>query len=117
MGAIPAKQKSQAVTACPRHVIHTVGPVWRGGRYNEEILLADCYRHSLSLAVQYGLKSIAFPSISTGRYSFPLDKAAAIAIKTIQDFLAVNDSIEKVIMVCFDDATYNAYRAVLAERK
>lgn len=97
-----------------RHVVHTVGPVWRSGNNGECELLAACYRHSLSLADQYGLRTIAFPSISTGRYSYPLDKAAAIAVRTILDFLGENNSVEKVFMVCFDDVTCDAYRAALA---
>ncbi|MDD4171801.1 MAG: O-acetyl-ADP-ribose deacetylase [Syntrophomonas sp.] len=91
-------------------VIHTVGPVWRGGNNNEEQLLANCYRNSLNLAVQNGVKTIAFPSISTGVYGFPVDRAARIAVNEIKTFLKSNDHIEKVIMVTFDKNTYSQYQ-------
>lgn len=90
-------------------VIHTVGPVWKGGGYEEDQLLASCYRESLSLAVQNGIKSIAFPSISTGAYRFPLARAARIAVNEIIKFLGRASSIEEVQMVCFDSASYQAY--------
>ena len=83
-------------------VIHTVGPVWQGGNKGEEELLAACYRNSLELAVKNATKTIAFPSISTGAYRFPVDRAAVIAITEIKRFLKYNSSIEKVWMVCFD---------------
>jgi O-acetyl-ADP-ribose deacetylase (regulator of RNase III) len=95
-----------------RWVIHTVGPVWRGGNNNEDQLLAACYRNSLALAVSYEIKTIAFPSISTGVYRFPLDRAARIAVIEIDSFLKSNDTIEKVFMVAFDDNTYKHYREV-----
>jgi len=91
-------------------VIHTVGPVWQGGNKNEDQLLASCYRNSLALAVLNEVKTIAFPSISTGVYRFPIARAAEIAINEIQIFLETNDSIEKVVMVCFDETTYRYYR-------
>ena len=84
-----------------RYVIHTVGPVWDGGGYNEDQLLASCYRNSLSLAVQHGVRTIAFPAISTGIYAFPVDRAARIAVREVRAFLDANDSIEKVLLVCF----------------
>ncbi|HPW78619.1 MAG: O-acetyl-ADP-ribose deacetylase [Bacteroidetes bacterium ADurb.Bin037] len=84
-----------------RYVIHTVGPVWRGGKYNERELLASCYFNSLTLAVKHGLKTIAFPCISTGVYGFPSDLAAITALETIAKFLSGDESIEKVILVAF----------------
>jgi O-acetyl-ADP-ribose deacetylase (regulator of RNase III) len=95
-----------------KFVIHTVGPVWNGGLRNEETKLANCYRNSLQLAVENNCKSIAFPSISTGIYRFPKDKAAQVAINTTIDFLSTNDSIEKVIFVCFDDENFNELEKV-----
>jgi O-acetyl-ADP-ribose deacetylase (regulator of RNase III) len=91
-------------------VIHTVGPVWRGGNNNEDQLLASCYRNSLLLAVQNGVKNIAFPSISTGVYRFPVDRAARIAVNEIETFFKCNDFIEEVIMVTFDENTYSKYK-------
>jgi O-acetyl-ADP-ribose deacetylase (regulator of RNase III) len=93
-----------------KYVIHTVGPVWNGGDHNEDDLLAGCYRNSLKLAVINGIKSIAFPAISTGVYSFPLERATKIALDEVTKFLKKNDEIEKVIIVCFDDETYNTYQ-------
>ncbi len=91
-------------------VIHTVGPVWQGGNKGEDELLAACYRNSLELAVKNGIKTIAFPSISTGAYRFPAEKAAAIAINEIRKFLGKDSSVEKVLMVCFDEDTYGKYQ-------
>ncbi len=92
-----------------KHVIHTVGPVWKGGDQREDELLASCYRNSLILAVKNGLKTIAFPSISTGVYGFPIDRAAPIAIKTVKEFLENEESIEKVIFVTFGERDYRIY--------
>ena len=92
-----------------KFVIHTVGPVWNGGKYNEDLLLANCYKNSLKLAKEYGIKSIAFPAISTGVYGFPSDRAANIAVKTVKEFFEKDDSIEKVIFVCFDERTFMYY--------
>ncbi|NLG87842.1 MAG: O-acetyl-ADP-ribose deacetylase [Clostridiaceae bacterium] len=92
-----------------KHVIHTVGPIWQGGANDEDRLLASCYRNSLKLAVSNGLKTIAFPSISTGAYRFPLKRAAEIAMREIYGFLKEDNSIEKVIIVCFDERTKQAY--------
>lgn len=91
-------------------VIHTVGPVWRGGQKGEVRLLAECYLNSLTLAAQKGIQSIAFPSISTGVYGFPVERAAPIAFSQINTFLAQNDLPEKVVMVCFDQQTFKVYR-------
>lgn len=93
-----------------RYVIHTVGPIWQGGGHNEERFLADCYRNSLELAKKYKLKTIAFPSISTGAYRFPIEKACPIAIKTVREFLEKNPaSIEKVIFVLFSEKDFEIY--------
>jgi len=96
-----------------KYVIHTVGPVWNGDKAEKEQLLANSYNNSLKLAVANGIKSIAFPNISTGIYHFPKDKAAAIAVATVQDFLNENDSINEVVFVCFDDENYNLYAELL----
>lgn len=92
-----------------RHVIHTVGPLWRGGAYDEDRLLASCYRTSLEIAKQHGITSIAFPSISTGAYGFPVERAAAIALPEIRRFLEENQLPETVRIVCFDTRTFEAY--------
>src|SRR5437588_166479 len=95
-------------------VIHTVGPVWQGGGHKEDELLARCYRNSLALAEKHGINTIAFPSISTGAYGFPLRRAANIAIYEIITMLRQSDTIDKVIMVCFGDESYKAYSEALA---
>ncbi|MGE5678843.1 MAG: O-acetyl-ADP-ribose deacetylase [Pseudomonadota bacterium] len=92
-----------------RYVIHTVGPVWSGGRYDEDQLLASCYTNSIKLAEENGIRTIAFPNISTGVYGFPKDRAAEIAIKTVRNYLQENTTIEKVIFVTFGDENYNLY--------
>ena len=92
------------------YVIHTVGPVWNGGKSNEEILLATAYTNSLNLAQQNGIESIAFPNISTGIYRFPKDKAAEIAIDIVQQFLRTSTIVKKVTFVCFDSENYYIYR-------
>ncbi len=97
-----------------RHVIHTVGPVWSGGARNEDGLLADCYRNCFRLAVERGIKSIAFPAISTGAYGFPPQRAARIALRETKAFLSEHPAIEKVVFVCFDRNTLQAYRALSA---
>ncbi|MCR4436055.1 MAG: O-acetyl-ADP-ribose deacetylase [Clostridiales bacterium] len=98
-----------------KFVIHTVGPVWHGGNDNEDRFLAACYRNSLRLAVENGIKTIAFPSISTGAYRFPVKRAARIALLEISRFLEENSSIDKVFMVCFDEGTMEAYDEALKE--
>ncbi|QDW23887.1 O-acetyl-ADP-ribose deacetylase [Pedobacter sp. KBS0701] len=95
-----------------KYVIHTVGPVWNGESEKNKALLADCYRNSLALAVENEVKIIAFPNISTGIYHFPKDKAADIAITTVNNF-AGKEKIEKVIFVCFDDENYMLYEEKL----
>lgn len=96
-----------------RYVIHTVGPVWNGGKYREEELLASCYRNSLKLAKENSLKTIAFPSISTGAYRFPIEKAAAIALKTVKAFLEENPGVfEKVIFVLFSEQDLEVYKRI-----
>ncbi len=95
------------------YVIHTVGPVWNGDKAEKEELLVNAYRNSLTLAVENGIKTIAFPNISTGIYHFPKDKAAQIAFTTVNNFLSVNESITEVIFVCFDDENYNLYERLL----
>lgn len=98
-----------------RHVIHTVGPVWRGGGDGEPALLAQCYRRALGLAVGNGLTSIAFPAISTGVYGFPADKAARIAVSEVGGFLSGDDRIRKVVFCCFGVPCVAAHEAALAE--
>lgn len=95
-----------------RYIIHTPGPIWHGGQGNERQLLANSYRNSLRLAEENGCRSVAFPSISTGVYAFPLDIAALIAMTTIRDFLTQARVVEEVTMVCFDETTLAAYRRV-----
>ena len=91
-------------------VIHTVGPVWAGGHKNEEKLLANCYKNSLKTAVEKGVKTIAFPSISTGAYGFPLDRATEIALKESKQFLQTHQGIEKIVFVCFGDNAFRTYQ-------
>jgi O-acetyl-ADP-ribose deacetylase (regulator of RNase III) len=97
-----------------RFVIHTVGPIWRGGDANEPELLASCYRTSLEVAARNGIKSIAFPNISTGVYRFPKEEAAEIAIREVSSFLIKHSELEKVIFVVFDDENYHIYQTKLA---
>lgn len=96
-------------------VIHTVGPVWHGGNSREDELLAGCYRNCFSLAQRYNLKTIAFPSISTGVYRFPVERASRIAVTETRDFLSKNTTLEKVIFVCFSGDVYSAYQTALKE--
>jgi len=92
-----------------QHVIHTVGPVWNGGKRGEPALLASCYRESLKLAVAAGVRSIAFPAISCGVYGYPLDRAVRIAVHECAGFVAANTLPEKIVFACFDGAALNAY--------
>lgn len=98
-----------------RYVIHTPGPIWHGGKSGEDELLAGCYRNSLAVASELGCKTVAFPSISTGVYHFPVGRAARIAVGTILQYLAMHSEIESVTMVCFDAMTLAAYQEALAE--
>lgn len=93
-----------------KYVIHTVGPVWNGGKNDEPALLANCYRNTLRLAADNGVKTIAFPNISTGIYHFPKPLAADIAIQEVQQFVATDKSIEEIFFVCFDDENYSLYK-------
>jgi O-acetyl-ADP-ribose deacetylase (regulator of RNase III) len=123
------KLESQALAPCPagearitrgyrlpaRWVIHTVGPVWRGGDANEDALLASCYRSSLRLAVEHDVRSIAFPAISCGIYGFPVDRATAIAVRETRAFVAAEPSIERVIFAAFGDEVASAYERELSK--
>jgi O-acetyl-ADP-ribose deacetylase (regulator of RNase III) len=95
-----------------KHVIHTVGPVWAGGHKGEENLLASCYRNSLKAAQDLKIKTIAFPSISTGAYGFPLESATEIALKETKKFLETDKTLSKVVFVCFGEKALNMYRKV-----
>lgn len=95
------------------HVIHTVGPIWRGGDKGEPDTLASAYRESLKRADEAGLQSVSFPSISTGVYGYPVDLAARVALETIQDFLSQDTSIKQVVFVLFDSNTFAAYQQAL----
>lgn len=92
-----------------RYVLHTVGPVWHGGGHNEDNLLASCYRNTLELALKHKLRSIAFPSISTGVYRFPIERASRIALRVIHDFVVSEERALRVIIVCFSDADQAVY--------
>jgi len=96
-----------------KHVIHTVGPVWRGGGHHEPELLAACYRTSLALAAERGLRTLAFPAISCGAYGYPLTDAVRIAVRECRAGLAAYPSFERIIFTCFDRATLELYRAEL----
>lgn len=95
------------------YVIHTPGPIWRGGNKGEHELLASCYRSCFQVALDNGIKSIAFPSISTGVYAFPVDEATEIALTEIKNFLNNNPDFESVVVVCFDDSTAKTYKNTL----
>jgi O-acetyl-ADP-ribose deacetylase (regulator of RNase III) len=97
-----------------KHVIHTVGPIWHGGSEGEEELLARCYRSCFAIASRHGLHSVAFPSVSTGAYGFPVERASAIALGEIRSALSAHPSLRRVVVVAFDEATAGAYRALLA---
>jgi O-acetyl-ADP-ribose deacetylase (regulator of RNase III) len=97
-----------------KYVIHTVGPVWRGGAHGEDELLANCYRNSLLIAAERGLKTIAFPAISTGVYRFPPERACRIAVDAVREVLTGHPAIEKVSFVCFDTLTFGLYKKAIA---
>jgi len=96
-------------------VIHTVGPVWRDGRLGEDGLLAGCYRSCFALAVQHDIRTIAFPSISTGVYGFPMDRAAGIAVREAKDFLAGDSTVERVVLVCFGKSAFEIHAKAVRE--
>ena len=97
-----------------RHIIHTVGPVWRGGEHGEAALLASCYRRSLEVALENHIRTIAFPAISCGIYGYPLNKAVAIAVDETQAFLESHGEIEQLIFACFGEVVLAAYQERLA---
>ena len=94
-------------------VIHTVGPVWRDGKQGEDELLASCYRSCFALAEQHGIRTLAFPSISTGAYGFPMERAARIAVSETKKFLEENTSVEKVLLVCFGKGAFEIHEKTL----
>jgi O-acetyl-ADP-ribose deacetylase (regulator of RNase III) len=96
-----------------RYVIHTVGPVWKGGNNDEATKLRNCYLNSLRLAAAHDIRSLAFPNISTGVYGYPKGSAAEIAVQAVQDFRPENTVVERVIFVCFDEENYELYHALL----
>ncbi|MCB1139229.1 MAG: O-acetyl-ADP-ribose deacetylase [Leptospiraceae bacterium] len=96
-----------------RFVIHTVGPIWRGGQQREAELLASCYRESLRLASQNALATVAFPSISTGVYGYPLEEACSIAVRTAGDFLKSDETIKELTFCCFDERAFSLYNKLL----
>ena len=122
------KEECRALGGCPtgdakitrgyrlpaKHVIHAVGPVWHGGRHHEPELLASCYRRALEIAAAHGLKSIAFPSISTGVYGYPMELAAPIAVGEVRRFMTTPTSLGEVIFCCFSAADLKVYERVLA---
>lgn len=96
-------------------VIHTVGPVWEGGKKNEDKLLQSCYKNVLKLAEIYDCRTLSFPSISTGAYGFPIERAAKIAVETVTHFMENSEKIDKVIFVCFSKADYDIYLNILTD--
>jgi len=112
MGGCPTGEArvSKGYRLPAKWVIHTVGPVWKGGKKNEENLLASCYKNSLQAAQDLGIKTIAFPSISTGAYGFPLERATEIALRETKNFLESNKTLNRVVFVCFGEKALNTYR-------
>lgn len=98
-----------------KYVIHTVGPIWRGGNANEDQLLTNCYINSLTVAIEHDIATIAFPSISTGIYGFPIERASRIALKTVKSFLEQHTSIQKVVFVCFGQHDYQIYQQTMED--
>ena len=98
-----------------KHVIHTVGPVWSGGKRGEPEFLASCYRESLKLALEHGLKTIAFPAISCGVYGYPVGEAASIAVGEVRSFLQSEPVMERVILTCFGQTVLDAYLRAVAQ--
>jgi O-acetyl-ADP-ribose deacetylase len=110
-GCRPGQAKITAGYDLPaRFVIHTVGPIWRGGKSGEAQVLASCYRNSLQMAVENGIDTIAFPAISCGAYGYPIEKAAQIALTTTGEFLATTGKLNKVTFVLWNEAVYGAFR-------
>jgi O-acetyl-ADP-ribose deacetylase (regulator of RNase III) len=107
---------TQAYRLPAKYVIHTVGPVWRGGSHGEPELLASAYRLSLRLAEERDVRSIAFPAVSCGVYGYPIADAARIAVATVRTHMESGAKLERVLFVCFEDAIYDAYRAALGSR-
>jgi O-acetyl-ADP-ribose deacetylase (regulator of RNase III) len=118
-GRLPAGQAviTTAGRLKTKYVIHTVGPIWRGGNQGEPALLAGAYRESLKLAAVNNLSSLSFPSVSTGAYGYPVEKAALIALKEVISFLGQETSIKEVVFVLFNGPTFEAYRDALQELK
>ena len=113
-GCRPGEAKMTRGYGLPaRFVIHTVGPIWAGGKHEEARTLANCYRNSLQLAVENKIKTIAFPAISCGAYGYPIEEAAQIAFKTTRDFLSTNDQIQKVIFVVWGEDVYEAFASTV----
>ena len=114
-GELPVGEAAitQAGNMLCKYVIHTVGPIWRGGNKGEDRFLTKAYRSSLQLAVDFGLKTLAFPNISTGIYGYPKAEAAVVAVNEVNRFLSENDFIEKVIFCCFEDDNYELYKNLI----
>jgi len=109
---------TKAYRLSARHIIHTVGPVWRGGNNGEPELLASCYRNSLELAQRHGLRSVAFPAISTGIYGYPMTDAAQVAAETVGQILRQDPSaFDRIVFVCFDDKAAALYSAEVARQR
>jgi len=98
-------------------IIHTVGPVWRGGKHGEDELLTSCYRSCFALVEEHGIRSIAFPSISTGAYGFPIERAARIAVKETKAFLERNPSVQRVLLVCFGASALKVYQDAVSAQQ
>ena len=113
-GCRPGEAKITRAYSLPaRFIIHTVGPIWRGGTHDEARTLANCYRNSLQLAVKNEIKTVAFPAISCGAYGYPIKDAAQIAFNATREFLSVSDNPQKVIFVVWGEGVYDAYLQIL----
>jgi O-acetyl-ADP-ribose deacetylase (regulator of RNase III) len=100
-----------------KYVIHTVGPIWKGGNFNEDVLLKSCYYNSLKLADRYSLSSIAFPAISTGVYGFPFERASKIAVSTVKEFIKNRESLQKIIFILFGQKEYDLFNKVFTNEE